>query len=657
MLRRRVPRKTWSLRSKILLIVLALTLIPLSLQGVATYVDFSDSTERRAADYTVQLVGQMNRNLDRTLMETQRLSLMPLYDSGVLAILRKYSDASMAAAGQPTVDERSKMQLYIASMTFDRPEIDSIQLFAQNGYVFSSQAPSAIAAFTDVKSQSWYARVAEADGAWVLLPPHHPSYYLDDNRSFFSVARLIREPNTNLMLGVVKIDLKLDLFRTVVENIKFEESGGLVVQNSRGELFYGETAHGAPLEKVRPATSGETSVRRLELNGGEYLVISDYSSYSDLSFTSYIPLRSLLAETEELRDFTLLVGAVCLLSAGGLATFFSYRLTRPLGTLMKKMRLVERGDFKQSVPVVSGDEIGRLSAGFNRMVEEIDRLVHEVYVLGIREKEAELAALQSQINPHFIYNTLESISMLARSKQSEDISEMATSLGRLIRGAVDQDRRFIPLEEELEDARSYIRIQSMRLGPRLRTVFDVEEGIDSCLVPKLMLQPLIENAIVHGIGDRENGGTIWISAVRFEQDLLLTVRDDGRGLDERELAALRARLLEPAAVRSPGTVRDSGTLRESEILRGGWMQRESEVRLDGGTLRESEILRDGGPLWESEVLRENGSGVALKNIQQRLVLMFGEEYGLEVDGSPGQGAAFTLMIPIGYKAAEQPRLE
>lgn len=599
------PLKSWSLRAKILLIFLLLISIPLSLQGVATYVGFSNSVERRTSDYTAQLVDQINRNLDRTLMEMQRLTLMPLYDSGVLSILRKYREED-SLHQQPTVEERSKMQLYIASMTFDRPEIDSIQIFAGSGYTFSSLAPSAIAAYTDVERQPWYPGVVEARGAWVLLPPHRPSYYLDGNQSYFAVARLIREPNTNRTLGLVKIDLKQTLFKQLVDNVRLEENGGIVVQNSREEPFYTATADGdTEASKLLSdrilglSERSETASQILHMEGSKYLVVSNYSRYSDINIVSYIPVASLLVETKELRNFTLLAGLVCLVLAGALAIYFSYRLTQPLGTLVRKMRLVELGDFKQSVPVTE-DEIGRLGSGFNRMVEEIDRLVHEVYVLGMREREAELAALQSQIQPHFIYNTLESISMLARQRNNEDVSEMATALGRLIRSAVEQDRSLIRLGEELETAESYIRIQKMRHGSRLQAMFDIEEGLDDCLVPKLLLQPLIENAIMHGIGDREQGGTVYVTVARFEDEVLLTIRDDGRGLSEDELAALQASLEEAGddvAAKTPAM-----------------------------------------PL--------RGHGVALKNINQRLRLIYGRDCDFEIDGSVGQGAAFTVTLPF-----------
>ncbi|MDF2937034.1 MAG: integral rane sensor signal transduction histidine kinase [Paenibacillaceae bacterium] len=594
------PLSQWSLRSKTLVIFLLLIGIPLGLQGALTYYDFSVSTERRATDYSAQLVGQMNQNLDLTLKEMRRITLMPVYDPSVLAILKKYSGPELGYQ-RPSVDELEKMLLYMASVTYDRPEIRGVQIFAGNGYTFSNLDSNTIRSFTNLALESWHEQVQKADGAWVLIPTHRPSYYFErEPQDYFAVARLIREPNTNRPLGVVKIDLKLDVFRQIVSNVKFEDMGSLLVVNGQNELFFKENGEGQPLgqyEELLGAADmpNASTSRRMVLGGYSYLVISDYSAYSDIKMVSFVPIRSLMKETNELRNMTLLIGIICLTLAGALATYSSYRLNRPLAALKNKMRLVEQGDFKQRVQVETEDEIGQLSRNFNRMVERIDRLVEEVYVIGLREKEAELAALQSQINPHFIYNTLESINMLAIRRESELVSDMVTALGRLLRYTVGHDRRTVRLGDELETALAYVKIQQLRYGERLRILFDVEPDLLHQTVPKLLLQPMIENAIYHGIGDSEQGGTIWINAVSFEDVLLLTVRDDGRGMPEAEM----------------------------------------------------EKLRDSVAFSSLSAAQEReGHGVALRNIHQRLALMYGDTFEFHVDGSPGAGTAFTIAIPL-----------
>ncbi|KIL38937.1 histidine kinase [Gordoniibacillus kamchatkensis] len=587
--------KRWSLRKKMLTMFLLLIAVPLSLQGLITYYEFATTIERRTADSTTQIAGQINRNLDRTLMEMQRLSLMPVYDQRVLMILNKYSLPENARTW-PSLDEREKMFLYISGLAYNRPEVKGIQLIANNGFIFTNVDSSRMQFSVDVRSEDWYRRISEAQGAWVVIPQHKPNYYTENEpQTYFSVARLIREPDTDRILGIIKIDLKLDVFRNILSNVRAEEKCSLSIVNASNELFYNESGcrlDAATMKSLHEVElPNESFARDMDIGGRRFLTVVDYSDFSGLKVISFIPVSSLLKDTVALRNFTLFIAGVFLVIAGILAVFFAYRISEPLVRLKKKMMLVERGDFQQNVPVGSQDEIGQLGKGFNRMTGEINRLVKEVYEIGLKEKEAELAALQSQINPHFIYNTLESINMMAIGKSNYDVSDMVTALGKMLRYTVDKYDRLVPLSEELDWVASYVKIQQQRYGERLHVVFDVEEDVRQLPVPKLLLQPLVENAIVHGIGDKEQGN-VWISAVRFGEQLLLTVRDDGAGMTEEQIGHLRASLSQP--------------------------------------------LPDGG----------HKRGLALRNIAQRLVMMFGADYGLEVDGSPGEGAAFTITLPV-----------
>lgn len=583
------------LRSKMLIIFVLIMVIPLTLQGILTYYEFSASVERRSADYSTQIVGQINRNLDRTLMEMQRLSLMPLYDTQVLTIVKKYSQPQYAQT-RPTIAEMEKMFLYISGSAYNRPEVKGIQMITNNGFIFTNVDSSMMNFYADVRQEDWFRRVQVADGAWVVIPQHQPNYYHEGSPQVFSVARMIREPDKNVVIGMIKIDLKLDVFKEILSNVKFEEKGSMLVVNGRNELLFEESSSNLEPRFAKTLRDtkqpNENAVRDQVLNGQRFLTIVDYSSYSGLKVIDFIPVDSLLTETKKLRNFTIGIAVIFVVAAGILSFIFSYQLSSPLIRLKQKMQLLERGQFNQSVPVISQDEIGQLSRGFNRMSEEINRLIKEVYLIGLREKEAELAALQSQINPHFIYNTLESINMKALERENYEVSDMVSTLGQLMRYSVDQYDRLVLLEEELASVGSYAKIQQLRYGNRLRFIFDIEPGVEHVLVPKLLLQPLVENSIFHGVGDSHTGGTIWISAVRFGDELLLTVRDDGIGMSESEIEQLRSSLSSP--------------------------------------------LPDG----------ERKQGVALRNINQRLVLMFGPLYELQFDGSPGQGIAFTITIPI-----------
>ncbi|CAG7635216.1 hypothetical protein PAESOLCIP111_03638 [Paenibacillus solanacearum] len=587
-----------TLRTKIVILFVLLIGVPLSVQGIITYIDFSSSVERRTIDYTGQIVRQMSRSLDQILREEmQKISLLPLYHTDVMSILEKYVDSAPGTA-VPSPEERNKMFHYIAGSTYYRPEVRGIQLIAGNGYIFTNRDPYLIRSFIRPEREDWYAGVVQAGGAWVMIPQHHPDYMSGEaaTEAYVSAARLIRDPGSSQVVGMMVIDFGLDIFGQISANDPFGHVGNLFVLGEQNELFYEQNNDGLEsatkaslLKSVAPKEDGS---KRWEIGGKPYLTVSDYSSYSGLKVVSLIPVAALRKETEGFRAFTAITFTLCLLAASGLAGFFSFRLSEPLTRLTQKMQLVGEGQFKQQVPVDSEDEIGRLSQGFNQMTGEIDRLVNEVYGLRLKEQEAQLSALLSQMNPHFIYNTLESVNMMAIRSQMYDISDMVSALGSLLRHSVGPYDRLVPLQEELDSVAAYVRIQQLRYGDRIKAVIQADEELRPLHVPRLMLQPLVENAIYHGLDELEAGGTIWISADRFRDELLITVRDNGRGLSEADIERLR-----------------------------------------------QSMASDEQEPWE-------GHGLALRNINRRLILMYGADYGLDMDGSPGAGASFTITIPL-----------
>ncbi|MFJ9498296.1 cache domain-containing sensor histidine kinase [Brevibacillus centrosporus] len=591
-----------TLRTKMLTLFLCLIAIPLSLQGMITYSKFTTSTEERTSAYTAQIVHQINQNLDRNMEEMKRLSLMPLYDNSILSILRELGGSAQAPLYLST-EKRQKMALYISSLSYSRPEVKGIQIVSLNGLVFSNLDPSTMKAQVDLRKEEWYSRVLAGNGASVIIPSHRPAYYVDSSMDrYFSVARLLREPNTNLPLGIIKIDMKMEMIDQILTNMPFTKEGSLIIVNQQQELFFekreNETTPGyqALLREtaglVHPGQSGRT----ISLQGQRYLLIDNVSARTGLTVISMIPIDSLLKDSNDLRSFTILIAAIFLVVAGGLASYFAYSLSKPLVSLKEKMLQVEQGHFHERVPVSSADEIGKLSEQFNHMVEEINRLVNEVYVISLREREAELAALQSQIHPHFIYNTLEAINMMAIRAGNYDVSDMVSSLGKLMRYTVERGDGFVTLAQELESLSSYVRIQQTRLGDRIQVVMEVDESLRDAPIPKLLLQPLLENAIYHGIERQERGGTIWLSVARDAEAMQISVRDNGKGMTQPELIRLR-----------------------------------SSVTI---------------PFHQNEAASSQRTGTALRNIYQRITLLYGAGYHLMMDSQAGQGSIFSLRIPI-----------
>ncbi|WP_256760985.1 sensor histidine kinase [Cohnella sp. WQ 127256] len=593
-------KRELNLRMKLLLLFVVLILVPLSLQGIVTYRHFSTTVDEKTEQFTVDIVRQINSNLDRLLKDFERLSLMPLYDQMVLSILGKY-DGDMGSATWVSSDDYMKMKLYTSANAYDRAEIRGIHLISTSGILFSNVDSMAVASVWDSRQDEWFEEVNRSDGAWMLIPPHEPSYYSGNaTEPYISVARVILEPNTLKRLGYILIDIKLDAFRNILSNLNFEQNANLIIIDSQKRLLFERksvsdlSTYNELLEKNK--LEAYRSNQKIALGDQNYLYVQHSSKYTGLSVISLTPINVIQKESRELGTFTLWFAVLCVVILTFIAVFLSYRITRPLIDLKKNMIRVEQGDFNKRVSSYSNDEFGQLGRGFNKMMDEINRLFNEVFILGIREKEAELSALQSQINPHFIYNTLESISMMAVQKNNSEVSDMVSALGKLLRYTIDKVDRLTPLKDEIRFVQSYIRIQQLRYGERLQVEYDIDDEVIDFLIPKLILQPLVENAIYHGIDGKELGGTIWISALRFDNELLITVRDDGQGLAEEEIEALNQEIRTQPSYQS----------------------------------------------WE----RDDQQSLGLSNIAQRIMLIYGENGELTIDGSLGQGLAVTITIRL-----------
>ncbi|THF75491.1 sensor histidine kinase [Cohnella fermenti] len=592
-----------TLSSKILIIFVLLISVPLSVQGIVTFLEFSGTIERRTTDYAVQIVGQINASIDKIFTEEkQKLSLLPLYNPEIVRLLKRYGDPANAGI-HPTSQERSQMFHYLAGSSIFRPEIRGIHFITNNGDIFTDMDPYLIKSHYSGGNQVWYRHVAEANGEWLEIPQHYPDYLLETTpKPYVSLAKVIIEPGSMEKLGIVKVDFRLDVFSQVAEGFKYDEIGSLFILNADNELFYQQNT-----EKLRatpedlpqePAWTTGNGAAKTKLGGTPYLIVTNVSSKTGLKVVSLIPRRILIQETLPLRKLSLWIGGACLLAATLSAFVLSKHIGRPLIELRNKMKRVQQGDFMQRLPATSRDEFGQLARGFNRMSTEIERLMGEVYEIGSRERDAEIAALLSQMNPHFMYNSLESINMKAIQQQQYDISDMISALGSLLHYTIDVRSKLVPLHMELAFIESYIYIQQLRFGPRLSSILNTDPSLGHLRVPKLLLQPLIENAINHGIEDLPQGGTVWIDADSDNRHLRLTVRDNGRGMSKSSLERLRALLEEP----------------------------------------------ERHPVGLGEDNKRNG--VALRNLNRRLKLLYGQAYGLHVESEPGNGACFSILLPL-----------
>lgn len=410
----------------------------------------------------------------------------------------------------------------------------------------------------------------EGTAVWriVQLEPEGPAYAL-------SYIQAIKKINTysQKIVGVMRIDLEESAFRNMLRDIDpagtnhfyVVDGSGLILQAS-DQRQIGRDIRDLPWYKPG-GYAEEAGFDKAAVAGKSQMTVYRHFVKQDWMLIGSIPMDNIMVEVQNAKRFTLWVGLFCLLTAALFAYLISGGVTKRLRELRERMKQVEMGNFKISVPVKSMDEIGIIGVRFNRMVSEIDHLVDKIYEVELLRKDAEIQALQLQINPHFLYNSLEMIDSVASIEGQELISRVAQSLAGMFRYSISGEQ-FSTLHEEIEQVRFYLQIQKLRYEDRFGYTIDIDPLLANAKLPKLILQPLVENAIKHGIENQLAGGYIAIAARALEDERLrICVCDNGPGFDEQRLQLIRRRINEPLPNLSQGERLSIGLVNVNRRLR------------------------------------------------------------------------------------------
>lgn len=357
-------------------------------------------------------------------------------------------------------------------------------------------------------------------------------------------------------------------------------SAGTIVSSDSESFPIGSRAHTAIMEHY-----GQSGYLTCRLDGRLSLLCFDTIPEKELFSFAFIPM-DVLTKNTLLQTRHILFGCMIALILMSLlvAYLLSRAITRPILLLKQASERVSNGDFSADTPETGIRDFRQLTRSFNHMEHEINRLIHENYEIALREKETQLMALSMQINPHFLYNTLNTINMLAIQNNDEETSELIVDLSEMLQYTFKSSSDKGPLSEEIGWVSNYLYIMSRRYDHVFRTVMDIEEDLTDCKIPKFILQPLVENSILHGFSDMFENGVLSIKIARQDSFILIEVADNGKGMDAQEL---------------------------EQYLKS--------------------IHQDGH--------------VGISNVHRRLTLLYGEDYKIEVSSSPGQGTCIRILIP------------
>ncbi|WP_162523534.1 sensor histidine kinase [Calorimonas adulescens] len=512
----------------IILIVPSLTAVGfLSAWWVSRIIDEGSITS------ITQTLSQANKNVTSIINETNDI----LFSISMNRELQQSLDNDLTSGPLEQAQEAVNINRSISYPGGFNMRYRSFEVFAINkefypdisggGYIFNNSL---------VKDSEWYKEAVKLGGNIYWRGPHRDYFVYEP---VISAVKLIKSvKNHNKPLAVASVDIGISTLRNILGDIVLGKTGHVfLVDRNNNILFHndpdmlGKNLDG--VEYVKRVFDRDSGNFLMTENGVRKIVLFNTVESTGWKLIGIVPYNEIGGRAQVIKNYTMFVGLLCILLAAIFAYLISVGVTRPMNVLIAAMKNVESGDLDVRVDLKSNDEISTLGHGFNSMIERINSLIREVYETNYRRKEAELAALQAQINPHFLYNVLDSINWMAMSYNAKDISLMVTSLAKVMRYSLSGSEDVL-LKDELKCIESYLNIQRIRYGDKFDYTLDFQDEIMEEKVPKFILQPLVENAIIHGIEPKKGPGRISIKGMFEGKFIKIVIKDDGVGMSTTE---------------------------------------------------------------------------------------------------------------------------
>ncbi|NDL68053.1 cache domain-containing sensor histidine kinase [Anaerotalea alkaliphila] len=534
-------------------------------------------------EHTYQMVEQVNVRIDSYVSGMNKTIDLLVENADVRAYINRKEESS-------------------EDLELEKAVLESLNLYTRNdsniiGMLIASEDGGIISATMEkieenpVTEELWYMQTIEnPKGIHLFSQPigrnvrSRFSNYNADNVVSLSKAIFNRQGE---VAGVALIDMKLSAIESIIDSVVLGKSGFLFILQDNGQTVY------APVNPLVYRIRMEEAVqdRIVEIGSEEYQILSIRSGYTGWNMVGVFPTGETLQVIVQVISSFVLYGLIIFAIAIFLSHYLTSSLTKPISTLGALMERAEEGQLDQVFVSSYTDEISQLGHRFNKMLESIQNLLQMVYVEQKEKREAELRAFQAQINPHFLYNTLDTINWMAIEHGADDIAEMVTALTDLFRIGLSKGNEIIPLENEIKHVESYLKIQRVRYEAMIQYEIICSRQLKRLRVIKLIIQPIVENAIYHGIKTNDRPGEIRIEVDIREGWLLISVSDNGAGIPAEKVAQLNAMLC-------------------------------------------------------GELERADAFGIGLFNVNERLRLNFGNEFGVEVDSVEGEGTRVFIRHPI-----------
>jgi two-component system sensor histidine kinase YesM len=483
----------------------------------------------------------------------------------------------------------------VQNLTVIEGDLLAIHYFGVDGDVYHYPFTSNINSIRELNQEGLIDtyRIEDSKIHWSGIYPQ--TYYLSDSQQSMKIFSGIRSFKGSFqpgIKGILLIDVEEDKLFEFIKNISLGNNGQIYIINKERVIMTSsereKTSSQIEQSVFSIVNSGDAGYSYIDINGLKNVLIYDTSGRNGWKVAATIPLKDVLYQTESIKIMAIIVGIAVIALSSIISFLISTKITKPIREMTKLVKVVAKGNLIVKYEARTNDELKDLSDGFNYMTSSLKELIDKVYIEEIQLKQAQLENLNAKINPHFLYNTLDTIYWMLVIAEQNEISNLVVALSDMLRYSISKSGDQVTVREELKQIENYLYIQKTRFKDRLDVEYEVEEAAGDCYIMKLLIQPIVENAIKHGLEFQSQKGRIIIRVYEKEDEIIIRIIDNGKGMSEQE-------------VKNILNTADTSSLKKP--------------------------------------------GIGLNNVNERIKMFYGAKYGLTVESKLGEGTCVNINVP------------
>ena len=582
-----------TLKGKLIISFIGFVTIPLALISLFSLNLYSEEIQQTVLKSSVQSNEQINKNLDTFLGMLSKLSEYPVKDNMLKNLLTKDYSKYEYAGYEEAVDKDEIKDLLYNNIKSYSNIIDSVMLYKEGTFKILGRTPAdSLNASYSPSEEPWFKKLQSLDGACAIIGVHRDLQQTPRGNDVISVGRAVKNPDTSKVTGYILINVRVENLETLWADVELTRNSKFYLVDENDNIVFSKD--GSQINNKIGSILGEnlvfndSSYKLKKLGEDDYYLISSKSPTSHWTVLTVIPKKELFSYINRMFYITILLSIIISIISVSAAVLIATGVTKPLYKLNQKMKLVGQGNFEVEIENSSG-EVGDISLTVQKMIYEIKRLIGKIYQEEEEKRNAEMNALQAQINPHFLYNTLNTIKWMARMQGASSIESALGSLSCLFAFIVKSSGDFIPIRDEMKFLQEYLSILDLRYYNRFTVAYDIDEEVYKYKTLKFLLQPVVENAVFHGIEGVDRKGLLKIRSRCENNTIYFFIEDNGKGITDDIMMSI----------------------------------------FEEGDKRANRSI----------------NSIGIPNIQKRIKLFFGDDYGLSIKSMADRGTTVILTIP------------